>query len=82
MGKSANAKRARGPSPQPGERHQERTRDNRELRRTAHERLDRLLDMAEAEEKYGTVGIDVQMRAGLIDLVQERLTGSHKPAAT
>lgn len=70
MGKAGNRGKERSAEPH-----------NREMRKTAHDRLDQLIDMAERGEEYGTMGVDIHFRAGVINLVQRRLTGADKPAS-
>ena len=72
MGKAGSGSKGRGG----------REPQNDAMRAEAHRRLDQLMDMAESNEDYGTMGVDVHFRAGVIDLVQRRLTGADKPAST
>lgn len=45
------------------------------LRDQAHNRLDDLLDQAESERLHGLVGVEVNVQAGVLQLVRRRFEG-------
>jgi hypothetical protein len=54
---------------------------NSALRDTAHQRLDEMLDLAEARQEYGIFSVDVAFEAGVITRIPQRFTRCDKPAA-
>jgi len=55
---------------------------NDAMRREAHQELDALINLAEDRQQYGTMAVDVHFEAGVIQLIQTRLTRATKPATT
>ncbi len=59
-----------------------RNPDNAACRKEAHQELDQLINMAEYRQQYGSVTVEVGIKAGVIDLVRGKMDRSTKPAGT
>ena len=60
-------------SPKPG-----RSEQNKAVRIKAHERLDQMCEMAEANQTYGTVGVQVTFERGEATLVRRTIDGTDR----